>query len=103
VAQLFHAGSGVEFLVYDRGRFPTFPKHFTRPGFRVGLIGFHSQLLTESLLISFAPLIYMLKFRETSAEREFETNAQLKTEAFSWATHNPELYHVSRPVPPSLT
>jgi len=33
-------------------------------GFRDGLFGFHSQLVTESLLISFASLIYMLKFRE---------------------------------------
>lgn len=42
--------------------------HFLRGqvpiGFRVGLFRFHSQLLTESLLISFASLIYMLKFRE---------------------------------------
>lgn len=34
-----------------------------RPRFRVGLFPFRSQLLRESLLISFPPLIYMLKFR----------------------------------------
>lgn len=34
-----------------------------RPRFRVGLLPFRSQLLRESLLISFPPLIYMLKFR----------------------------------------
>lgn len=35
-------------------------------GFRVGLFRFHSQLLTESLLISCTPLSYMLKFRGSS-------------------------------------
>lgn len=43
---------------------PTFPAANKHRGFRVGLIRFHSQLLTESLLISYASLIYMLKFRE---------------------------------------
>jgi hypothetical protein len=37
-------------------------RRFRPAGFGLGLIPFHSQLLGESLLISFPPLTNMLKF-----------------------------------------
>ena len=41
---------------------PTVPNGQKTAGFRAGLIPVHSPLLRESLLVSFPPLIDMLKF-----------------------------------------
>ncbi|KAG8172128.1 hypothetical protein JTE90_001492 [Oedothorax gibbosus] len=40
----------------------TFPHALASGGFGAGLLPVHSPLLRESLLVSFPPLIYMLKF-----------------------------------------
>lgn len=56
------SGRGVQVLG-KRSRIPTLQHACDERGFRVGLIRFHSQLLTESRLISSTPLIYMLKLR----------------------------------------
>ena len=40
----------------------TFPHALASGGFGAGLFPVHSPLLRESLLVSFPPLIYMLKF-----------------------------------------
>jgi hypothetical protein len=40
----------------------TFPHALASGGFGAGLIPVHSPLLRESLLVSFPPLIYRLKF-----------------------------------------
>lgn len=40
----------------------TFPHALASGGFGAGLFPFRSPLLRESLLVSFPPLIYMLKF-----------------------------------------
>lgn len=44
----------------------TFPRTLSNPGFGAGLFPFRSPLLRESLLVSFPPLIYMLKFSGSS-------------------------------------
>lgn len=55
-------------------------------GFRDGLLRFRSQLLTESQLISYTALIYMLKFRAFAGgvqrERKFSTSGLL---GLGWA------------------
>ncbi|GIX67239.1 hypothetical protein CEXT_367661 [Caerostris extrusa] len=44
----------------------TFPSPLSKAGFGAGLFPFRSPLLRESLLVSFPPLIYMLKFSGSS-------------------------------------
>ena len=44
----------------------TFPRNPKGSGFGAGLFPFRSPLLRESLLVSFPPLIYMLKFSGSS-------------------------------------
>ena len=44
----------------------TLPDPLSRAGFGAGLFPFRSPLLRESLLVSFPPLIYMLKFSGSS-------------------------------------
>jgi len=44
----------------------TLPGPLSRAGFGAGLFPFRSPLLRESLLVSFPPLIYMLKFSGSS-------------------------------------